>query len=142
MPKPVDWERVHARRRAEGFEDESGYSRRARAGRCDKCRAPIMAGLDGDLLAFTARCDPWPVDAQGELLALLTGRRTYRLRWSGRYELDPRTVIEIRGASTSDVEVLVEHRCGQPIPALTREHPNPARRSPPSATTTTTEPPY
>lgn len=94
-----------------------GISRKAHAATCTECDGPLIVGLDGDRLAFTARADPWPIDVHGEVAALLLGRRTWSLTWAGtRYELDPRTAIEISATSPDRVEVLAEHRCGQRIP--------------------------
>lgn len=78
---------------------------------CHKCGAHIRSGLDADALAFVARVDDDPVTRQGELLAILNGRRTYSLeggrlhrRYSHHLQIAPRAPY-------------VEHRCWEPFPA-------------------------
>jgi hypothetical protein len=114
----INWEAVWRKRFSAGLSTARGASRKAHATTCRDCHAPCITGLDGDRLAFTALCDPWPVDSAGELAALLAGRRTWSLRWAGvRYELDPRTAIEIAATHPDAIEVLAEHACGRPLPA-------------------------
>jgi len=70
-------------------QNPDGITRRIRARRCTKCAAITLRGLDGDVAALPARVDPEPISADGELAALLTGRRTYTLRTDGdRLQLD------------------------------------------------------
>jgi hypothetical protein len=121
----TDWQQVQRIRYAAGQIDETGTGRRAHAIYCPQCHALCIAGLDADRCAISVRCDPVPVpDPAGELAALLAGRRTYRLSWVGRYELDPRTPVEIETEHPGDplnggvVEVLVQHRCGLPTPGV------------------------
>lgn len=88
--------------------------RAVRATACRKCHAHTLTGLDGDLCAGVARVDPEPIDAIGEALALLTGRRTYCLHNSGdRYELQLRDQWKITGApaGTRPYDVVAEHTC-------------------------------
>ena len=71
-----------------------------------------MRGLDGDWCATSVDCDPTPVSAIGEVLALIDGRRTFELRrLGGRYELDLRTPERISGnpIGTRGIDVLIEH---------------------------------
>lgn len=49
------------------------------AATCRRCRRPILSGLDNDQTAFTAQTDAYPINTTGEALAILTGRRTYKL---------------------------------------------------------------
>ena len=83
------------------------------ARRCPQCRTPIVEGLDADACAGRALADPTPLDATGEVHALLAGLRTYTAhrtnngavqltRRSGRWP----TVIR------SAHDVWPEHRCG------------------------------
>ena len=87
--------------------------RTATAIRCPHCKTPIVAGLDADACAGRALADPTPLDATGEVHALLAGLRTYTAhrtnggavqltRRSGRWP----TVIR------SAHDVWPEHRCG------------------------------
>lgn len=106
-------------------------SRSARAFQCPKCHAFCMRGLDDDRTAGIAIVDSRPLNAHGELIALLEGRVTYDLAWRGyRYELDFRYVDNVRGnppGSQAGVDVVCEHRCGRAITAIA-----PLRRGGPS----------
>ncbi len=55
-----------------------------RATWCPTCHTPILAGLDAEVCAFTARTDPEPLNALGEALARIAGRNTYEIRTVGR----------------------------------------------------------
>lgn len=78
-----------------------------------------MRGLDDERAAGTAVVDSRPLNAMGELIALLEGRATYDLAWRGsRYEIDFRYVENVKGnppGSRPNVDVVCEHRCDQPI---------------------------
>lgn len=78
---------------------------------CHKCSAHIRSGLDADALAFVARVDDEPLSRQGELLAVISGRRTYSLE-GGR--LHRREHHHLRTPSRAPY---VEHRCWEPFPA-------------------------
>lgn len=109
MAEPMpDWLRTQLE--VAGRLDTDGVARKARSGRCRDCGAEILTGLDSDRCALTATVDPWPVDAYGELSALLTGRATYSLFG---LELVWRDASAVR---TRPCPVLVEHRCGNAIP--------------------------
>ena len=83
---------------------------------CQKCKAPILTGLDADMCALTARADPISIDALGETIALLAGRRTFDLvTANGRKELNGREEWHI--SAPRRYPVLPEHRCGQPLNA-------------------------
>lgn len=140
-PRKLDRAALGRKRYADGLVDEDGTTRRARTLLCRRCGVPIFTGLDADRCAFTVRVDPGPIDARGELVAVMTGRRTYRLSWRGQYELDPRTEIEIAAQPPTEVEVLAEHRCGQPIP-VARIRPPAPRRAPKTAPGDPERPPY
>ena len=86
-------------------------SRVASQGVCHKCGAHIRSGLDADALAFVARVDDDPVTRQGELLAILNGRRTYSLE-GGR--LHRRELHHLQAPARAPY---VEHRCWEPFPA-------------------------
>lgn len=105
--------------------DRAGYidatlaaSRRARAAYCPRCRHIVMRGLDADWCALTVDCDPTPITAQAEALALLTRIPTFEVRWLGdRYEIDRRDQWRIKerpAGITPGIDVLVLHRCGEP----------------------------
>lgn len=50
-------------------------------GRCPRCKARTLQGLNDIHLAWTIRVDPAPLGPVGEALALLAGRETAWLRW-------------------------------------------------------------
>lgn len=124
-PEPTSvtppWIRRHLE--ATGRANTDGISRAVRARTCPRCAATILAALDDDVAALPTRVDPGPIDAAGELAAILTGRATYRIHWrTTRHELDHRDRWQIRGEppATADrrgqpIEVLAEHRCGLPL---------------------------
>ena len=97
-------------------------SRSAMAFQCPDCHAYCMRGLDDDIAAGTAIVDSRPLNAEGELVALLEGRTTYDLAWRGhRYEIDMRYVENVKGyppGSRINVDVVCEHRCGKPITCI------------------------
>ena len=99
-------------------------SRAARVIGCRHCAAPVFRGLDADLMALEVTADVRPLNAAGELAAILTDRRTYELRWvsrngQGRYELERRDSFRIRGRppGTAGIDVLAAHRCNTPLGA-------------------------
>ena len=78
-------------------------SKRAKGRKCPSCRRVVLQGLDEGLLA---RVDLAPVDHDGEIKALLTGRWTYSLmpgRWLVHRNQD--RIADLDGS------VHVEHRC-------------------------------
>lgn len=95
---------------------EGGVTRRARIRRCRRCRAPVVSGLDDDVMAEPVDIDPLPLTALGEALALLRNVSTYDLaRRAGKYVIDRRTVFEISGwppESRRNVDVVKRHECG------------------------------
>lgn len=105
---------------ASGHVTETGLTRRAKIRTCS-CRAKILAGLDADIAALEARCDPQPLSPLGEALAILEGRRTYTLRREGRgWVLDWRDAHEITwspATSRARRDVVRQHRCKTPPPA-------------------------
>lgn len=112
----AEWEVINRRLEAMGLRDpDSGAMRKARASYCQSCRRPVMIGLDAEWCALARRCDPAPLSATGEALALLAGRRTFSLTWmGGRYEIDFRDQWRIRqdpAGCTPGLDVLVEHDC-------------------------------
>lgn len=100
--------------------------RTASLGRCPRCGAPVLSGLDDDIAARTARADPTPIDRMGEALAVLTGRGTFDLAvFDGKRQLWRRDQWHIAGKRKWPV--LAEHRCGaslaehaEPLPARAR----------------------
>lgn len=94
---------------------QGGILRAASISVCQKCGAPILAGLDSDRCAIHAKVDITPVDELGETVALMQGRYTYDLigNWQ-RKELEYRYSWNINAPRR--YPVLVEHRCGEPIP--------------------------
>lgn len=83
---------------------------------CPNCKKPVMRGL-------LAMPTPWPVDAdpaaltpQGEALALLTGRKTYNLRWAyNHYELDRRGNWHLHNPNPNPhCDIVCDHNCDDP----------------------------
>lgn len=89
-------------------------ARRATLKTCPRCHAPVIVGLDADVAAFKATCDPTPLTPLGEYIALADGRITYDLAGGySRKELWQRTALNIQTARR--YPVLTEHRCGKPL---------------------------
>lgn len=103
-----------------GAANTDGVARKARATRCRRCGAPILAGLDADICGWPARVDPAPLTAQGEAAAILTGRTTYRLNGTHSHiEIDRREDFNIRGTPPSDECIVVaEHACGKQLAGI------------------------
>lgn len=102
---------------AAGHLDWGGHGRRLRADACPRCQRMIVTGLDGDVAAMLAVADPEPLDALGELRALLDGCETYEARQAlgGRLELDHRDQWRVEGNPPGSFagDVLAGHRCGR-----------------------------
>lgn len=94
---------------------QGGILRAASIAVCQKCGAPILAGLDADKCALYVRADITPIDEIGEALALMQGRRTFDLvgNWQ-RKELEYRHSWNIKAPRR--YPVLAEHRCHAPLP--------------------------
>ena len=92
----------------------------------------MLVGLDEDSAAFTARCDPEPVSALGEALALLGGRQSYELAaHTSGLRLTYRTARTIKARPAGSVpdrggalfDVVVSHACrSPPKPGLPSVH--------------------
>jgi len=100
-----------------GILSADGVGRGARMNRCPSCRKIIIVGLDDDMCAGVARCDPTPLGLWGEVAALLDGLTTYDLAWRARrYELDRRESLNVTWRPAGQCEgfdVLADHRCGR-----------------------------
>jgi hypothetical protein len=110
--------RQAAKKAAEVKTGAPAGSRAARVICCRHCNAPVFRGLDADIMALEVTVDVRPVNAAGELAALIDQRRTYELRWDGRrYEIERRDQFRISGRppGTAGIDVLVSHVCGQTI---------------------------
>jgi hypothetical protein len=109
---------IEASLRNRGLWNADGVSRKARARLCKKCQAPVMVGLDDERCGIPVTVDPTPLNALGEVQALMTGRATFSLRYvAGRYEIDHRDSFRISGTpagSDPRLEVLAEHECNSP----------------------------
>jgi hypothetical protein len=97
------------------MDEATGAVRRARAVRCQRCRRPIILGLDSDWGSCVAECDPDSLSPYGEALARLARRRTYSFRYLGdRYLIDIRDQFIIAGEAKRprrNADVLVNHVC-------------------------------
>ena len=80
--------------------------RQARDGTCRRCGAPLLAGLDADVCAFTVTADPAPVGPGAELRALMAGRASFDLLGG---ELHRRDRWHVTGRRRWPV--LLEHVC-------------------------------
>ncbi|HEU4544479.1 MAG TPA: hypothetical protein VFR23_25335 [Jiangellaceae bacterium] len=100
---------------ATGAWNTDGIGRALRARQCT-CGARVLSGLDADRAALPAAVEPSPVDPAGELLALMQNRRTFRIRYFGRWEIDRRSSFDIAAQPAGKVDVLIEHECGRPFP--------------------------
>ena len=86
---------------------------RATPRRHDPCRAPVWQGLcDREDVVI----DPTPTTPDGELFALMVGRRTYEMNWHG--EISRRWPAHIRDADADTVRVYIAHACQGPYPIV------------------------
>lgn len=90
--------------------------RGCRATKCIVCRGDVLAGFDEDQCAALVIADPTPLSPLGEALALIEGRRSYRLeRYKDGAALWFRSHWQIQGAPAStETIVLTDHKCGAP----------------------------
>lgn len=110
-----------------GLWNSDSFSRRLSAGRCHRCHAQVVRGLDADVAAISVTADPQPIDQLGEALALLAGRSSYSLlRRDSAWSLSPRDEYRIRAGKPATV--LAEHRCGSPPLPAGPPLPEPIRR--------------
>ena len=116
----------------------SSVPRGVRATWCRHCGAPILTGLDEDVCAVAAWVDLTPLDAMGQMIATLAvpTRSTYTLyvpagksarlirrRWWSH------TRWPVAGRQHLRYDVVPEHRCNQPLPAVpSRLEPEPTQR--------------
>lgn len=56
-----------------------GIGLRVQVSKCPGCGRSVLRGLDSRTAAVTVTADPAPIDATGQVLALLHGLSTYRL---------------------------------------------------------------
>ena len=109
-------EAIRQRMIAMGLDLDAGIARRATLRVCDRCAGVTVVGLDDDLAAATARCDLVSLNSLGESLAILTGRKTWRLAHSqGRFELNYRESWHIQGEPAGEMQrgdIVPGHRCG------------------------------
>lgn len=98
---------------------DSPGGRGVRSVACRSCRTPVLRGLDDDWCASYVEVDLEPLSPLGEALAVLCGRRTFRLHRAGRqYRLTRRAWFGISqypaGMSRLAMkwDVLAIHQCG------------------------------
>jgi rubredoxin len=85
-------------------------SRVSSAATCPTCGAHIRSGPDADAAAIEVNVDDELVDHRGELLAALSGRKTYSLEDGRLYR---RYDYHLRKPATKAV---IEHKCWEPCP--------------------------
>ena len=90
-----------------------GTTDKAKVGRCPRCAAPVLTGLDSEIAGLAVRVDPSPLaDTTAELAALLQGRATFALRKIGGIcRLRFRDQYDIAGKLPDTTTVLAEHKC-------------------------------
>jgi hypothetical protein len=82
--------------------------------RCPRCGA---AGIRAIAEGVPCRLDAVPVSLLGELHARLAGKQSYELRGSFLICREPERI-----AGGARGPILVEHKCGNPIPVHHRAH--------------------
>ena len=100
---------------AKGVMSESGLTRNAGIRTHRPCQTACVAGIDDS--GFDTWCELREITRDGELQALLDGRHTWDLHAGRGLTVRGSLAIRHRPAQTPGRPVLVEHRCGQPIPA-------------------------
>lgn len=106
---------------------------KAAADTCPHCGAATISGLE-DVLGLPEHLDPEPVTPVAELLAIISGRRTYALPTG---ELVKRDACRITFADADTEPVYVQHSCAAGTYPRNPRHPPPPR---PTAETDT--PPF
>jgi hypothetical protein len=91
---------------------------------CRTCGAHIRSGLDGNACAVVVHVDDELVDYRGELLAALSGRKTYSLEAGALYR---RFNYHLR---TPAAKTVIEHKCWEPCPVDWLAPPPPRKRQP------------
>lgn len=119
--------------------NDSGFHEKASAGYCRQCWAFVWRALaDGSM---PATVDGTPLTREAEAIALIAGRATYDMVWRGKngYVLDVRNAEKIKAYpahSTPGRDVMVDHICGQELPAapsLVKQPPKQASALPTNA---------
>lgn len=85
-------------------------NRRSSRHQCRKCGAHIRSGPDADAAAIEVDVDDERVNHRGELLAALSGRKTYSLEDGRLYR---RYDYHLGKPAT---EAVIEHKCWKPCP--------------------------
>jgi hypothetical protein len=95
---------------------------RATARWCASCGEPIWTGPCD---RFDVTLDPTPTTVEGELFALLDGRRTYELDL--HLEIARRRPAHIETYNADRVRVYIAHKCGGPYAIPNERHKPPAK---------------
>lgn len=103
-----------------GLARADGVGQRIKPYRC-VCGDTVLRGLDSEVCAVVVSVDVGGVDALGEAVALLQGRRTYTLlpllhRSQNSFCLIQRTAAHISRKTVHPV--LIQHICGSHIPKV------------------------
>lgn len=85
--------------------------RKVQIGKCPECFELVLGGLSSRMCAWPVLVDAIPLTWAGELAAAFEDRATYEF-WNQRLEI--RTNYSRR--RQSDITVVADHRCSQPIP--------------------------
>lgn len=120
MPRAVQERLIN-----DGLMTEARITHHTQTRRCPTCGAWVLTALAA---GFVTTVDPTPLNPEGELLAVVGGRATYR--HAGRY-LTRRFVLDIdmapAGSSTTG-DVVPSHVCGAPsLPGAPSVNIRPAR---------------
>ncbi len=89
---------------------------------CRTCGAHIRSGLDSNACAMVVHVDDELVNYRGELLAALSGRKTYSLEAGALYR---RFNYHLRKPAAKAV---IEHKCWEPCPVDWLAPPPPRKR--------------
>lgn len=100
---------------AKGVMSESGLLFRAGVRTHRPCRRACLAGIDDS--GLDTWCDLRELSRDGELHALLAGRRTWDLYAGRGLTIRRSSAIAYRPAGDRRRPVFAEHRCHQPLPA-------------------------
>ena len=99
--------------------------------KCRDCKAPVLAGLSEDWMAWVVTVDSSPLSPIGEMLAVLGGLRTYELRAHQQtLALWQRDRWQIRGRPPGvKFDVVADHQC-EPVefPTLNSVYPIPQKK--------------
>jgi len=109
-PAPPAW--ILGKLIADGDLTPDKHTRKPRRRRCPACGAHVTAAIRA-MSNDVVRCDQAPTTSEGELIALMNGRRTFLV--SDFYGIEPRFEFDITGLPADKAgNVHAEHSCHSP----------------------------